>query len=364
MIGHSALACARLSTEPGASLPCNEPHEIMSGTHLDLGSRPLALAASPSREFGSVSCIVPCHNEAKNLEQLLPQLRDTLEACCSQWEVILVDDGSSDTSSLVLAKWAQAPGFRALLLSRNFGKEAALTAGLEAAQGDAIVMMDADLQHPPALIPTFLQHWRQGRDVVYALREDRHDESTFKRLGTRWFYRLVNVAARFQVPANAGDFRLMDRSVVRALLSLPERNRFMKGLYAWVGFDAVAIPYAPDARLHGKTTYNAWNLIRLSIDGLTAFTTWPLRAVSLLGFVLAFFALLYGAYLTAAYMVSGHDVSGWTTIVVGLMGFSGIQLLSLGIVGEYVGHIAEEVKARPVYIVKRELGHGLKKADL
>ena len=225
-------------------------------------------------------------------------------------------------------------------------------------------MMDADLQHPPALIPTFLQHWRQGRDVVYALREDRDDESTFKRLGTRWFYRLVTVAARFEGPANAGDFRLMDRSVVKALLSLPERNRFMKGLYAWVGFDAVAVPYAPDARLHGKTTFNAWNLIRLSIDGLTAFTTWPLRAVSLLGFVLAIFALLYGAYLTADYLVYGHDVSGWTTIVVGLMGFSGIQLLSLGVVGEYVGRIAEEVKARPVYIVKRELGHGLTRADL
>lgn len=364
MIENTALVGAKPLTEPGTSPVFKDPHEITRGTHLDLGINAPALAASLSRTFGSVSCIVPCHNEAQNLEQLLPQLRDTLNACCSQWEVILVDDGSSDTSSLVLAKWAQTPGFRALLLSRNFGKEAALTAGLEAAQGDAVVMMDADLQHPPALIPTFLQHWRQGRDVVYALREDRDDESTFKRLGTRWFYRLVNVAARFEVPANAGDFRLMDRSVVKALLSLPERNRFMKGLYAWVGFDAVAVPYAPDARLHGKTTFNAWNLIRLSIDGLTAFTTWPLRAVSLLGFVLAIFALLYGAYLTADYLVYGHDVSGWTTIVVGLMGFSGIQLLSLGVVGEYVGRIAEEVKARPVYIVKRELGHGLTRADL
>ena len=138
----------------------------------------------------------------------------------------------------------------------------------------------------------------------------------------------------------------------------------MKGPYAWVGFHAVGIPYAPAARLHGKTTYNPWNLIRLSIDGLTALTTWPLRAVSLLGFVLACFALLYGADLTAAYMASGHDVSGWTTIVVGLIGFSGIQLLSIGVMGEYVGHIAEEVKARPVYIVKRELGYGLEKADL
>jgi len=323
----------------------------------------LAPAQPRSRESGSVSCIVPCHNEARNLEQLLPQLRDTLQACTRRWEVILVDDGSSDATSLVLAKWAQTPGFRALLLSRNFGKEAALTAGLEAAQGDAIVMMDADLQHSPSLIPTFLQHWRQGNDVVYALRKDRQDESPFKRLGTRLFYKLVNMAGRFEVPAGAGDFRLMDRAVVNALLSLPERNRFMKGLYAWVGFEAVAVPYMPEGRLHGKSTFNPWSLIRLSVDGLTGFTTWPLRAVSFMGFVLACFALLYGAYLTAVYLLYGHVISGWTTIAVGLMGFSGIQLLSLGVVGEYVGRIFEEVKARPVYIVKQALGQGLRKAD-
>ena len=234
---------------------------------------------------------------------------------------------------------------------------------LEAAQGDAIVMMDADLQHSPNLIPTFLQHWRQGNDVVYALRKDRQDESPFKRLGTRLFYKLVNMAGRFEVPAGAGDFRLMDRAVVNALLSLPERNRFMKGLYAWVGFEAVAVPYMPEGRLHGKTTFNPWSLIRLSVDGLTGFTTWPLRAVSFMGFVLACFALLYGAYLTAVYLLYGHVISGWTTIAVGLMGFSGIQLLSLGVVGEYVGRIFEEVKARPVYIVKRALGQGLRKAD-
>lgn len=324
----------------------------------------LALVQPMPRESGSVSCIVPCHNEAANLEQLLPLLHETLKACTEQWEVIVVDDGSLDTTSLVLAKWTQTPGFRALLLSRNFGKEAALMAGLEAAQGDAVVMMDSDLQHSPSLIPAFLEHWRQGRDVVYALREDRHDESRFKQLGTRWFYRLVNMAGRFEVPAGAGDFRLMDRAVVNALLSLPERNRFMKGLYAWVGFDALAVPYVPEERLHGTTTFSPWRLIRLSIDGLTGFTTWPLRAVSGMGFVLAFLALLYGAYLTVAYLLYGHDVSGWTTLAVGLMGFSGIQLLSLGIVGEYVGQIAQEVKARPLYVVQRELGHGLKRAGL
>lgn len=317
-----------------------------------------------SRTLGSLSCVIPCHNEAANLEQLLPQLRETLDACVERWEVILVDDGSSDATRIVLAKWAQIPGFRALLLSRNFGKEAALMAGLEAARGDAVVMMDGDLQHPPGLISVFINHWREGKDMAYALREDRADEGAFKRWGTAWFYALVNMAGRFKVPAGAGDFRLMDRTVVDALLSLPERNRFMKGLYAWVGFDATAVPYMPSARLHGRTTFSPLRLIRLSLDGLTGFTTWPLRAVSGIGFVLAVLALLYGAYLTLAYLLYGHDISGWTTIAVGLMGFSGIQLLSLGIVGEYVGQIAEEVKARPLYVIKRELGHGLTKADV
>lgn len=359
MIANLIPATAPRHHEAAASPPCGARHQAENSACTEA----IASVELPSRTSGSVSCIVPCHNEAKNLEQLLPQLRDTLQACAHPWEVILVDDGSSDATSLVLAKWAQTPGFRALLLSRNFGKEAALTAGLEAAQGDAIVMMDADLQHSPALLPIFLQHWRQGSDVVYALREDRHDESPFKRLGTRLFYKLVNMAGRFEVPAGAGDFRLMDRAVVTALLSLPERNRFMKGLYAWVGFDALAVPYVPEGRLYGKTAFNPWSLIRLSVDGLTGFTTWPLRAVSVMGFVLAFFALLYGAYLTVDYLLYGHPISGWTTIAVGLMGFSGIQLLSLGIVGEYVGRIFEEVKARPVYVVKRELGQGLRKAD-
>lgn len=318
-----------------------------------------ALSEAPARRDGSISCVVPCHNEGKNLDALLSSLRDVLLDCAGTWEVILVDDGSTDDSATVLTRWAAQPGFRALLLSRNFGKEAALTAGLQAACGDAIVMLDADGQHPVALIPTFVAHWRRGMDVVYAVRQDRHDESPFKRFGAHWFYKLVNAEGRFQVPAGAGDFRLMDRAVVTALAALPERNRFMKGLYAWVGFDALAVPYTPDARQNGSTRFTPWRLIRLSVDGITGFTTWPLRVVSVAGFALATLALLYGAYLSVVYLFYGHDVSGWTTIVVGLMGFSGVQLLSLGVVGEYVARIFEEVKARPVYVVKRSLGHGL-----
>ncbi len=313
-----------------------------------------------TRALPRLSCVVPCRNEARNLEQLLPLLAQTLAACSSAWEVILVDDGSTDATPLVLASWARQPGFRALQLSRNFGKEAALTAGLQAAAGEVVVTLDADMQHPPTLIQQFVAHWRAHADVAYAVRQDRSDESAFKRLGTRTFYALVNSADRFEMQDGAGDFRLMDRSVVDALLSLPERNRFMKGLYAWVGFKAVAVPYQPDARLHGSTHFSAWRLIRLSLDGLTAFTTWPLRAVSLVGLLMAALAFVYGAYLTVSYWLYGHELSGWTTIMDSLLLISGIQLLSLGVVGEYVGRIFEEVKARPLYVVKREWGQGLK----
>ena len=316
--------------------------------------------AAVPRTLQSISCIVPCYNEAENLERLLPLLSAKLAGLAPQWEIVLVDDGSTDATNARMAQWVRQPGVRALQLSRNFGKEAALTAGLQAAAGEAVAIMDSDLQHPLALLDTFVRHWRAGADVVYAVREHREAETAFKRLGTGWFYGLINRGDRFKVPPGAGDFRLMDRKVVQALLALPERNRFMKGLYAWVGFEAVAVPYVPDERQYGTSHFNKLRLVRLALNGLTAFTVWPLRAVIGLGFVLALAAFGYGAYLILVYLLYGHDVSGWTTIVVSLMLLAGIQLVSLGVVGEYVGHIYEEVKRRPIYVVKRELGRGLR----
>lgn len=320
-----------------------------------------AVAPGVRAELPTLSCVVPCHNEAANLAHLLPLLAEQLPVCSRSFEVILVDDGSTDSTPLLLAGWARRGGFRVLQLSRNFGKEAALTAGLAAALGEVVVMMDADLQHPAELIGKFVEEWQCGADVVYATRANRDDEGAFKRIGTRCFYALVNAADRFVVPSGAGDFRLLDRSVVDALLSLPERNRFMKGLYAWVGFKAVGVPYVPNPRFSGKSNFSVLRLVRMSLDGLTAFTTWPLRAVSLMGFVLAALAFLYGGYLTFAYFVEGNAVSGWTTIAVSLLAFAGIQLISVGILGEYIGRIFEEVKARPLFVVQRELGRGLKK---
>lgn len=322
-----------------------------------------ALAAAPPpagpRVLRSLSCVVPCYNEAANLELLLPLLRAQLARLAPQWEIILVDDGSTDATAQRMTEWTRTPGVRALLLSRNFGKEAALCAGLEAAHGDAVVMLDSDMQHPPALLETFVRHWSAGADVVYAVRAHRDDESTFKRVGTEWFYNLINRGERFRMPPGAGDFRLMDRCVVDALMRLPERNRFMKGLYAWVGFESVAVPYVPEERAHGTSHFSKRRLVGLGLAGLTAFSVWPLRTVIAMGTVLALAALGYGAYLTVMYLLHGHDVSGWTTIVVSLMLFAGIQLISLGIVGEYVGRIYEEVKGRPLYVVRREWGRGL-----
>lgn len=335
-------------------------NDILTPPVVDPASRTEVDAAAPERtKRPTVSCVVPCRDEAVNLQRLLPQLADVLAGCASAWEVVLVDDGSRDATAEVMREWSRLPGFRAIELSRNFGKEAALTAGLDAAGGDVVVLIDADLQHPPALIPVFVRHWQAGADVVCAVRADRRDEGFLKRWGSRVFYGLLNAADRFEVPADASDFRLMDRRVVEALRALPERNRFLKGLYAWVGFSMVAVPYVPAPRAAGRSHYDHLRLTRLALDGLTAFTTWPLRAVAALGFVLASLAFAYGGWLTVSYLLNGHSINGWTTIVVSVMLFAGIQLISIGVLGAYIGRIFEEVKGRPLYVVRRAAGQGL-----
>lgn len=316
-------------------------------------------ASCTDAQARSISCVIPCFNEGANLRHLLPRLENILWATRLPWEIIVVDDGSTDDTATVAQAWCELPGFRCISLSRNFGKEAALTAGLAAATGDAVVLLDGDLQHSPALIHKMIALWGAGAEVVYAVREQRSDESRFKQLGSKLFYRLLDTSDRFAVPKDAGDFRLMDRKVVDALMSLPERSRFMKGLYAWVGFRAVAMPYTPAPRAEGVSTFNARHLVRLAIDGLTAFTTWPLRMVSVVGLLFASLAFGYGTYVTVAHLLFGNAVSGWTTIVVSLMFFIGIQMISTGIVGEYIARIYEEVKGRPLYVVRREHGTGL-----
>lgn len=291
---------------------------------------------------------------------LLPGLIAVLKTQAPLYEIIVVDDGSTDATPSTMQRWAaQYPEIKYLQFSRNFGKESALTAGLEAAKGAVVVCMDADLQHPPALIPEMVERWRQGIEMVYAVRASRADESLFKRVGTRLFYKLMRTSSGLQVPENAGDFRLMDRAVVDALLMMPERNRFMKGLFAWVGFRSEPMLYSPPERLYGKTSFKPFKLLHFAVDGLTAFTTWPLRLLSLFGIGLSLLSFAYGLFIIITHLLYGDPVQGWTTLITVVLFFAGVQLISVGVVGEYVARIFSEVKNRPVYLLRSQAGQGL-----
>jgi len=311
---------------------------------------------SPRNPHPAISCVVPAYNEARNLGPLLMGLTERLSALSEHWEVIVVDDGSQDDTPAAMIPWLIRPGIRYVRLSRNFGKEAALTAGIDRADGDVVVLIDADLQHPVSLIAQMLEAWRSGADMVCTARASRADEGWAKRLGTALFYRLVNRDPAVRIPVDAGDFRLMDRRVVDALRAMPERNRFMKGLYAWVGFDTVVIPYTPLPRRHGTSSFSLRRLVKLAFTGITAFTNAPLRWWSAVGAAVASIALAYGGWIVLTHLIYGADVPGWSTLVAGMMFLSGIQLLSIGILGEYIGRIFDEVKQRPVYLVSHEAG--------
>lgn len=318
---------------------------------------------TPPDHLPKVSCIIPAFNECTNLEVLLPCLEAILDANSSAWEIIVIDDGSSDGTPELMAEWASRPGYTYVQLSRNFGKEAALSAGLETAVGDAVICLDADLQHPPSLIPQMLDKWKAGADAVYAVRANRDDESRIKRYGSSLLYFILGWANKVKIPADAGDFRLMDRTVVNALIQLPERTRFMKGLYAWVGFKTEAIEYLPPERLHGASNFGFLRLVRFAIDGITAFSTWPLQILSLLGAAIAILTFSYGTYLILEYMFVGNEVSGWTTIVTAMLFLSGVNLLGLGVIGAYVGRVFDEVKQRPLYLVRNRAGIGMNRVS-
>jgi glycosyltransferase involved in cell wall biosynthesis len=304
----------------------------------------------------SISCVVPAYNEALNLPRLMPALIEQLRALTPRWEIIVVDDGSRDGTLNALAPWLDGSGVICLALSRNFGKEAALGAGLDHARGEVVITMDADLQHPVELLAPMLASWRDGADMVYAVRSDRSEESAFKRFGAHLFYSMMRFGSDIDIPPHAGDFRLMDRCVVDALCALPERTRFMKGLYAWVGYRSRPIEFTPPPRFAGRSGFGLRALFSLAASGITAFSNLPLRMASALGTVLALIAMGYGVWVVIDHYVNGSGVAGWATIVVGLMFFSGVQLLFIGVLGEYLGRVYEEVKLRPRYIVARRLG--------
>ena len=302
-----------------------------------------------------LSAVVPFLNEADNLPRLIGALERVLSPLGLPWELVLVDDGSRDGSLAVAkAELQRRPQLNATLisLSRNFGKEAALTAGLEAAQGDVVVPLDADLQDPPDLIGPMLEQWRQGFDVVYAVRRRRAGDSRTKRLTAFGFYRLMGRLSSTAIPADTGDFRLMDRCVVEALGQLPERSRFMKGLFAWVGFRQTAIAYDRDARAKGQSGWNYWKLWNFALDGITSFSRVPLQVLSAGGLLIACLALLYGAWMVLRTLVFGIDLPGYASLMTAVLFLGGVQLLGLGVLGEYLGRVFEEVKQRPLYLVR------------
>ncbi len=308
----------------------------------------------------SLSLVIPAFNEGHHLATFVAQLLSTLDHELPALEIIIVNDGSTDHTGAVLQNLcANDPRIVGVNLSRNFGKESALSAGLENAKGDAIVLMDADGQHPPSLVLTMLEHWRQGYDVVYAVRRTRSDQTQLQVYLTGLFYRLINWGNRVQIPSDAGDFRLMSRQVVTAINSMPERNRFMKGLYAWVGYPSIALDYTPLSRVEGVSKFGLRGSFALAVTGIVAFSVAPLRLLSIVGFLLSIGAMCYGSWVVFEYFFYGIDVPGYATIVVGLMFFCGIQMLSIGVLAEYVGRIYEEVKQRPKYLIAKKTGRGL-----
>jgi glycosyltransferase involved in cell wall biosynthesis len=312
-----------------------------------------------------LSIVIPLYNEARGLtslhEQLAAAARDLRGARALAVEVVYVDDGSRD-NSLEIARGlpADALDVQVVALSRNFGKEAALAAGLDHARLGAVLFMDGDGQHPPALIRTLVGHWLDdGYDVVYTAKAHRENESAPRRLASRMFYTLLNYGSRHKIPEDAGDFRLLSPRAADALRRLPERNRFFKGLASWIGFRQLRVDYEPAERTHGTTTFGWSSLLGLSIEGLTSFSVAPLRLASLLGVVLAFTALLFGASMLFEVLFYGVAVPGYPSVVVGLMVLGGVQLVMIGVLGEYIGKILSEIKARPVYFVAE---HSVKSA--
>lgn len=288
------------------------------------------------------------------LDRLLPILADTGES----FEIICVNDGSRDaTLERLLDARQQYSGIVVLNLSRNFGKEAALTCGIDYAVGKAVIPIDVDLQDPPELITEMLKLWHQGFDVVLAQRVDRSADHVMKRKTAEWFYLLHNAISDSPIPPNVGDFRLMDRKVVEALKALPERRRFMKGLFAWVGFRQAVIPYSREARQAGMSKFSGWHLWNFALEGITSFSTAPLRIWTYLGLCIALVAFAYGTFIVGRVLLLGRDMPGYASLITVILFLGGVQLIGLGVLGEYLGRIYLETKGRPVYIVRDHYDH-------
>jgi glycosyltransferase involved in cell wall biosynthesis len=352
-----------------------QSHQAMTSQGNDMAANAMSLAESTTNETGQrsrggpergLTVIVPVYNESGNLPALHARIADVARRLRAErglsLEVVYVDDGSRDTT-LAVALDLPADGLdvQVISLSRNFGKEAALLAGLDHARFGALLFMDGDGQHPPSLVDTLVGHWLDdGYDVVFTAKAHRENEPLLRRLMGKGFYAIINWGARQKIPEDAGDFRLLSPRAAAALRRLPERNRFFKGLASWIGFRQKRVDYEPAERTYGRSAWNFYSLIGLSIEGLTSFSVAPLRLASLLGLLLAGASLIFGVEIMVETIVFGQSVPGYPSLVVGLMVLGGVQLVMIGIMGEYIGKILSELKARPVYFIAE---HSMKTAS-
>jgi glycosyltransferase involved in cell wall biosynthesis len=305
-----------------------------------------------------ISIVAPFYNEGEGVVCFYNAISKIfLKIPSVDFEVVCVDDGSRDNTLIKLIELTDRdPRFRVIELSRNFGKESALTAGIDAAKGDAVIPIDADLQDPPETIPMLIQEWQKGAEVVLALRTNRSSDSFYKRKTAEMFYRLHNRLSQVKIPENVGDYRLMDRVVVEALKQLPERQRFMKGLFAWVGFKTATVNYTRNSRAAGSTKFSGWKLWNFALEGFTSFSTIPLRVWTYIGSAGALLTFAYGAFIILRTLIHGVDVPGYSSLLVSVLFFGSLQLVGIGVVGEYIGRIYMETKQRPTYLIRKHYG--------
>lgn len=304
-----------------------------------------------------ISLVVPAYNESGNIQQFLLVANEVLQSTGMSYEIVVVNDGSRDDTLATLIEAVRGnQHLRVIDLSRNFGKEAALTAGLDAARGKAVIPMDADLQHPPNIIPTLIQRWQQGYDVVLCRRASRDTDHWLQRQFSSLFYRVHNAVSEHAIPEDVGDFRLLDRKVVDALCLLPERRRFMKGIFAWVGFRSTVVEFEADPRYSGTSHFSGWRLWNFALEGITSFSTVPLRIWTYVGGLVSAVAIAYAIKVVISTLMSGTDLPGYPSLFCAILFLGGVQLIGIGVLGEYIGRIYSEVKQRPIYLVRSRHG--------
>ncbi len=304
-----------------------------------------------------LSLLIPCYNEGENLDKLFSSLQSVLNPLNLDYEIVCINDGSKDDTLQLLIDYHHGDNrIKVINLSRNFGKEIAMSAGLDYTTGKAVIPIDADLQDPPELIIELMKKWQEGYDMVYAVRKSRQGESWLKQKTADYFYSFIGKISIIPIPANTGDYRLLDEKVVKALRQLPEKNRFMKGLFSWVGYRQTAIYFERLPRYGGKSSFNYWKLWNFALDGITSFSSIPLKIWSYFGLFISLISLFYGLFLLLKTLIFGIDLPGYASTIVAILFLGGIQLITLGVIGEYIARIYEEVKRRPLYLIRETYG--------